>query len=630
MRTNGGRAIRALIAVLLAAAGLLAARLPVSAHTNVVGSDPPDSAALSEAPSTVAVDFDKKVSAALTNVNLVDAEGKAYSVTSVTVDPARNTRLVIALPPLSRDTYRLSFSTRDSVDLHLTSGSIVFGVGAAPTLASQGASYGDVRPAEVAFRWVGIIGLCAVVGALVLLVGVVPVAVASASVRARLRRRLFVLGLGGVAAGGIAQVALLVSQALDVGDLGSGLRTLLTQSDFGLRWMMAMAILACLGAVLAVMARQSSRSRPEADGAAPRALGFAIPLVVVAGLLSAAAAVVDAISGHNGGDATPTLGSIAMRSAHVLAVGVWVGGLLGLVVIFIAMRRLPAAEVGTRWARAVVACFGKWAGPAFAVLLVSGLLLAGAQVATVTALFATAYGVILIVKVALVGGVGLLGARHARLGRQSQNGGRWRRLRLSIVAEAAGAALILGLASTLASSPPARGAQFEASGDVAPGIATVDAADLIIRVELRPNRPGRNLLAIDVLNTRRPIPGPVRGVSVELRRPGSAPQRIVTAPNLRATSYDGGAVDLDSAGELGITVAVERAGLAATIAQVPWQVNPNVPAPHPTVVSSQSLAPIVDTAAVIIVLVTFLFIVPWRRRRSRRTTTLTEKEASPA
>jgi copper transport protein len=295
------------------------------------------------------------------------------------------------------------------------------------------------------------------------------------------------------------------------------------------------------------------------------------------------------------------------------------------------MRRLSADEVGTHWARGMVAGFGRWAGPAFVLLLLSGLLLAGAQVATVTALFATAYGVILIVKVGLVGGVGLLGARHARLtGQLGHGGGRWRRLRLSIAAEAAGAALILGLASTLASSPPARGAQFEASADSAPGIATVDVADLIVRVELRPNRPGRNLLAIDVLNTRRPIPGPVRGVTVELRRPGSAPQQIVTAPTLSATSFDGGAVDLASAGELGITVVVERAGLAATVAQVSWQVNTNAPPPHPTVVSSQSLAPIVDTAAVIIGLMTLLFIVPSRRRRSKNVPVLGEKEPAPA
>ena len=178
------------------------------------------------------------------------------------------------------------------------------------------------------------------------------------------------------------------------------------------------------------------------------------------------------------------------------------------------------------------------------------------------------------------------------------------------------AAFIIMLAAGLASSPPARGPQFDLASAPAPSAMSARAADLFVRVALRPNLPGRNLLTVDVLNSRRPAPGPIRDVRVELRRPGDAtPHLVVTVHTVQQQIWDGGSVNLPSAGELGVSVVVERSGLPVTRAHLPWTVNPNRPAPHPTVVSTMPIPPVADAAAVIAAI---LFAgLALRRRRGR-------------
>jgi copper transport protein len=605
---------RLILAVLVAMTAVVATRMPVSAHTNFVGSDPADSSALSQSPRTISLDFDKRVSPALTSVSLVDAEGRDHPGTSLSVDAARTTRLVVSLPSLARDTYRLSFTTRDSDDLHLTKGSVVFAVGTAPTLTSEGQSFGDVRPLEVVLRWLGIAGISAAVGGLVLLLGVLPGALGRGAAAEAVRRRLVRLAMAGAAAAATAQLLLLGAQAIDVGDLATGLRTLVLESDYGLRWSAEVAMLLGLVALAGLMARR------------PSILGSRLHrrwLSAGAAALATGVTLVEALSGHSG-DSSPSLGNTLFRGAHLLAVDVWVGGLIGLVVVLATLRRLPATEVPARALRGVVAGFSRWAGPAFVVIVVSGLVLAGVEVATVTALLSTAYGLILVAKVLLVAAVTLFAVRHAwLLGRRAigagDAGGWLRKFRLSIPGEAGIAVFILVLAAALASSPPARGPQFEPAAPLAPSAVTANANDLVIRVSLRPNLPGRNILSVDVLNTRRPAPGPVRGVSIQLLAPGDANPRLVSAvPSLEAQTYDGGSVQLRSPGELKVSVVVDRGGLPPARADVPWTVNRLQTPPHPPVVSTLPIAPVTDgLAAAIALLAIWLWLRRWRGRRLR-------------
>jgi copper transport protein len=605
-----------LLAAALAAAAVLFVPARVSAHTNFIGSDPPDSAALSHSPQTVSLDFDKKVAASLASITLVDAEGRSHPVISVAVAADRNTQLTVNLPQLPRDTYRLSYTIRDSVDLHVLTGSVVFGIGSAPTLGSQSPAVAQTRSVEVALRWLALFGLCLAAGA-VLVRAVVQTRIGDSAVGTLLRRQLLFVGIAGVALQLDAQVFLLISQAFDIGS-AAGLGTILTQSDFGVRWMLGTAVTLCLLGVLLLSLRERSYGAAHRRPARLRALlhgdGLAAALIVTSGLI-------EGVSGHSGDDASPTVSGTLLRGAHIVSVAAWMGGLCVLVFVVVQLRRLGPGVVPRGTARAVAAGFSLWAGPLFGMIVATGLVLAGVQVASVTALLSTAYGAALIVKVGLVLVVALLALRHTRLLHTVEANGVQRpwsqRARISLPLEAAGAALILLIASLLTSSPPPRGPEYQPTAEAAPSAVAVTAKDLVVRVELRPNRPGRNLLTVAVLNTRRPIPGPVRGVTVQLQRPGSTtPQRVATAPTLQAETYDGGAVDLNSSGELGINVVVTREGLPVLTATVPWRVNPNQPPPHATVVSTQSIAPITNTAAVLVAIAGGLLV--WRRRRSAR------------
>lgn len=600
-RPGRAAAFRLALAGLLALAAIVASCTTASAHVNFVGSDPADGSALGANPTSVALDFDKRVSVVVTTVTLVDAEGRQHAVTRVAVDPERDTRLVVSLPRLRPDTYRLSFVTHDVDDFHLTEGSVVFAIGAAPSLASQPTSFGAVSPVEVALRALGTAGIGAAVGGLLFLLAVLRRA--PAAVAAQLRRRVGRMAVGGAAAALLAQLPLLVIQVHSLGAVAGGAWSLLTGTDYGRRWLVETTLLVALLASVVLVVR----------GRRPRRV-----LSAAAALLAVAVTVAAAVGGHTGGDSAPTTFGVLLRSTHLLAVDLWAGGLAALVLVAISLRRRPAGEVQAGTLHALATGYARWAAPAFAVLVITGLVLAGAEVATVTALLSTAYGLILVAKVGLVGVVAVVAARHrGLLTRRTRQGGDHRlasRLRLSLPVEAGLAMFIVVLAAALASSPPARGPQFDAAPPRAPSSMAANADDLLVQVSLRPNLPGRNLLTVDVLNSRRPAPGPIRDVRLELRRPGEATPRVVVAVHsVDQQSWDGGVVNLASAGDLRVGVSVDRADLPVARTQLAWTVNPNLPPPPPTVVSDTPIAPLADTAAVVLgLLLAILTIRRWR------------------
>ncbi|MDB5064522.1 MAG: Copper transport protein [Chloroflexi bacterium] len=512
-----GLRLRALLALLIALAGALASQLPVSARTSLLASDPPNGAALSRSPSRVSLDFDRDVSAALAAVRLVDAEGRAHPLDGVSVDPARPTRLVVALPGLPRDTYRLGVRLRDRVDLEVTEMSAVFAVASTPTLATAPASYHGGAPAGVVLAWLGLLGLSVVTGALVLVLAVVPAALSGGRAHTVVRCRLCAAAVGGAAVALAAQPLGLAAHALDLGGGAAGLRTLLGDGAYATRWIATTAMLAALPAPLLVLWRRARRGQapwPPALLPLPAVEALAVALTVAATIGVATGAV-------TGGDASPGLAGSALRSAQLLATGVGVGGIIGLGVALGAVR---AGSTGTphRRVRSLIAGFAPWFAGATVVLVVSGLLLAGAQ-------------------------------------------------------------------------PPAVAA--------APARMTTVAADgLDISFSLSPNRPGRNLVTVDVLSVEHPALAPVRGVTLRLLRPGdSTPRQIVAAPTLHPDVFDGGAIELRDPGDLEVGVVVSRAGVPALRADLTWTVGAGRPPAQPPAVSGRQLAPVTTTAALLIV-----------------------------
>jgi copper transport protein len=294
-------------------------------------------------------------------------------------------------------------------------------------------------------------------------------------------------------------------------------------------------------------------AREAAVAAVALALVTRRPRLALALLAPVAAA--EAASGH-----AASLGALALLSMtlHILAAGLWVGGLIVLALV------LPGAQ--RRDAIATLGRFGRLAAASVAVLLVTGLYSAGLQVASADALLSTTYGWALVAKLALLAATGCLGVLGLLTLRR-------RRPSISLLrAEAIAAAGLLGAASLLLASAPAHGPQFAAPVRpiVGTALATGQARDLLVDLSASPNRPGQNFVTATVLDTLRPAPGPVRRVVLTFSRGSS---RVVTpAVRLDANRWQVSGNQLRAAGTWRITVGAERAGQAIASYSTTWTV----------------------------------------------------------
>lgn len=615
LRAIGLAGAVALFAALVGATG-------ASAHSYFVGSDPSDGSALKSAPRTVVLTFSQAVLAPLSVIRLMDSQGHEHPV-SITFDVNDPTKVVVKLPSLSPDAYRLSFTIRDTVDLHATSGSVVLGIGTAASLATEPPSVTPPRPLEVAARWLGLAGFALLLGGLVTALFTVPMWRSQQAVTngAAVQARLFLLAAVGIATLAVAEVGLLVVEAADIGPVNSTLPVLVTGSGFGVR--LAVSIVVLLVLAPATWRLRSAALRGE-EIRFPTAAGWrALPTLPAAVcLLAGVEALVLAVSGHTGADAAPGATGVLLRALHLLGAGLWAGGLVALMLVILGGR--GSESTGRINVAGLLRAFSWQAAPAFTLLVVTGLVLSGTEVASVTALLSTPYGVVLVVKVALVSAVAVLALGHHRLASRPappsppghSKGGR--RVVTSLAVETGCALVLLGFAAALGSTAPARGPQF-AGAPVRSGVTTQTAIvqDLVIRASLSPNLPGRNLLSAEVLNTRRPVPAPISKVSVELQRdiPGSTPT-VVGTTRAEGARYDGGAVDL-AAGDLQVTVTVSRPGLPDARTRMAWVVGSPPISQHPTVVSLAPIGPVVNAAAIVVALVGLGLIARSQYRRLR-------------
>jgi copper transport protein len=174
---------RAITLVVLVVALVGGPATEASAHTYFKSSDPPQGAVLATAPTQAGLTFSEKIGKEFTTVTLVDQNGVKLPVTFV-VDPADNHSLLVALPSLDDGAYRLKYATRDPVDLHETSGSIVFAIGNAAGLLPIEDSEPGPAVMIVALQFLVLAALAAVIGPLT--VALFALSTTAAATRARL------------------------------------------------------------------------------------------------------------------------------------------------------------------------------------------------------------------------------------------------------------------------------------------------------------------------------------------------------------------------------------------------------------------------------------------------------------
>ena len=575
-----------------------------SAHSYFVQSDPADGSILETAPQKVVLVFSSAVASNFTSVVLTEAGGTRYSPDSIAAYPGRPNIVVINLPPIAKGSYRLSFTTRDAVDLHVTSGTIVFGVGVAPPASESVPAPAPAQPVEVAMRWLALAGLAALLGSVALALLVVGRVPAPDAVRAAVQRGLFSLAIGGCALVIVGETGLLALQASALGDLAPSIGRLLSGSEFGTRWIITVLLVAAIALLVLGLLRSARRKAvPSLMSEVRRLRGWSLLLTQTrVFLLCIGLTAAIAFSGHVAGASGTSFGGIALLTLHVGAMGLWAGGVVALAASVLVLRRVTGALDG-RLVMSLVVGFGPVAAISFATLAVTGLLLSGLQVASVTALLSTPYGTALILKVGLIGFVALLGLRHALwtwrgLARRGTQVFGPSRIPVTVALEAVGALAIIVLAAVLGASAPAQGPQFSPLPSEAQITQlTQKQDDLLVTVSVKPNQAGPNLVSVLVVNTRRPAPGPVDRVTVLVVRPND-PQGQLLPTTQTGSAFDAGSIKLD-AGDLRFTVTVNRTGVGETVTTIPWQVAAVPIRRAPVVVSSQPIAPLVDLLAVV-------------------------------
>ncbi|MFD6230268.1 copper resistance CopC/CopD family protein [Streptomyces sp. NPDC060232] len=366
------------------------------AHASFSGSDPADSSILKEAPRHVTLTFTESVTFSEDSVRVLSPENQRVNPAPAQhVDGKGNTARVQLSDQLSQGTYTVAWRVV-SADGHPISGAFVFSVGK-PSETAAVVPDGSLDDSAVGrlyafFRYLAYGGLALLVGAAAFVAVCLPGAGAVRPVRRLLAAGWAVLLVSTAALlllRGPYETAGRLTSVFDLSQLG---RTAVGRPGAAL---VVRLVLLAAAAVLPRWCAVRPRGHDGHDGAAePQDLARRVRWAGVA--LALGLAFTWAAAEHaSAGIQVPLAVPVAVL--HLLAMGVWLGGLITLVVVL----RSHGSEGGTVPARAV-SRFSTMAFAAVAVLVGTGVYQSWRQVGSWEALTATSYGKTLLVKVAVV------------------------------------------------------------------------------------------------------------------------------------------------------------------------------------------------------------------------------------
>jgi copper transport protein len=499
----------ALTAALAAALALPAAAF---AHAALVRTVPEASRTLNTAPQELRLVYTEPVDARFSIVSVTDAAGRQLTAGRPATGPNAAT-LVTRLQRLPQGWY-LVFWRVISADGHPVRGAFTFAVGPnpgpAPEFVIPKLSETATTPSLLIARWIVYIALLAAVGLFVLralLARGLPWQVPGVSLRP-LSVAFFVALAASLVAIPVyidlttAQFAL--RSVFDLGDIVPLARA----SRFG-RALIDLEIVTALFGLAATTSIALERGgRPQRTTAQLLALWGA--LVAAAALL-----LVPGLAGHP--STTPPRGlSLLFDWLHLAAGSIWVGGLIGLLVLAV---RVPAALRVAVLGR-LVPRFSRVAFASVVVLVVSGIGASVLQFPTLASVIDTAYGraldakVLILLATLVLAGLNLARTKprlEASLAQPSLGPASSRLLRRLVAGEVVlvvGALFAAGVLTSLAPPPKALAQTGRASATVGPGPVdrVVEKEGYRLRFRIQPNRAAvPNTFAVAVSRGGRPL-----------------------------------------------------------------------------------------------------------------------------
>ena len=577
------RSLRALLVAVLALAGVGVLASPAYAHALLERSYPVAGTSLPRAPRVMLLYFTEAPEPSLSTVSLLESSGQARpGVGKPTVAPGNARELRVRLPRLADGVYTVNWRTVSKVDGHITGGSFAFGIGVQPAAGTSvaGAQGGSPEtgstpsPVAVAGLWLLFWGL-----ALLAAAGATGVLVFGWRLP---RGAPIVIAAGWLAAAAGILIMILSERAaagVPFGELfgAAAGRSLLAQA----------AAVAVCGVAAFFAAR-----RPAG------------PALVVLGAAAAGALFTHAQAGHAETQSSVRLLNVADQWLHMLAAGVWVGGLVWLL---LGLRGLdgPARTAAVRR-------FSQLAFAAVAVIAVTGVLRAVPEVGSLGALVSTSFGVTLLIKSSLfVVLMGIAWRNRYRLvpklaepapaapaalspvtggapagppergpGTESQPpagapppGSAAARaissLRRSVRSEVALAAIVLVAAAVLSGLPPASFVKAAGQKTVSPSV-TVTGSDFAttarVRLTASPGTVGPNVFQVQLRHYDSGRSLPARSVRLEFSLPSNP--NVASSLSLTRTAagtWTGHGTNLSIDGQWSIDAVVQQATTATDV-----------------------------------------------------------------
>lgn len=403
-----------------------------AAHASFVRSEPADGVVLVRSPAAVRVFFDDEIRPARGILAVRNGDGAIESGKAV-VARSNGRELVI---PLRLDLQRGDYTARWRIvsdDGHTVEGLLAFAVGAggSPPRAALRLLGTSPEPVDLASRCLFLLGVLVAAGALAFQPLVWKRALTSASLSADNDRRARATEAG-VAALLAVSGFFLVFLGVGHGAHGSAATRYVRVNDVG-------ALTAVLGMTAAALGAYYPRLRPGAWGAA------------------AVLVVLPTTRGHAFDPGEPWLVNAAADLVHVLAVAVWLGGLLQLGLLLGRLTRSLEDPDRGRLCSHLARRFSAVALISVLALGASGIVRAFYELSELDQLWTTGYGRAIVVKSVLLSILVALGWRNRyRLVPRRSGGATLTPLRRSVVAEAALVVVVVFAVAFLTDLRPGR------------------------------------------------------------------------------------------------------------------------------------------------------------------------------
>jgi copper transport protein len=515
------RRVRAgLIVWVLVAIGLV---LPAvaGAHASLLHTTPSASVVTNGPPSQVTLTYSESIEPRFSIISVTDVHGHQVTSGPPAREPGSPQTLVVPLRKVPPGWYLVLWRVI-SADGHPVRGAFTFAVGPSPGPAPQfvipSLSETAATPGLVGWRFATFVAMMIAIGLFafrVLIARPVLRSIPGSSLRPVTTAFIVALGVSLVS----VPIYLIVSTAKfalrSTLDLGA-LIPLVRDSGFGRSYVDLWILLALFGVAALVAIAIDRPTRPVRSLAELLATG--------SGLIAAGAVLeIPGIAGH-AAQTSPAALALGLDWVHLVSGSLWLGGLVGLVVLWFATPAGRRRETLTL----VVPRFSKVAFVSVMALLASGVVASYLHLPTLASLWETSYGKAILVKSALLAVAMLFGAVNLLVTRPRLAAAGIRPdlaerapalLRRTVTTEVVLVVSAVLAASVLTSLPPppkALATIGSASAHVGPGAVSrvVRSGAYSLDVRLTPNRAALpNTFSIAITRGGKPV----RGAEVTMR-----------------------------------------------------------------------------------------------------------------